>query len=146
MKKKIMAAALMSFLMVTVSVFAHHPAADIVDDAIYTMIEEAVAQTPHADLVFDDMGPTADVKTFDKTTKIRIDSIGTGTNMIVAIILNYASKLAGDVTIVIEYENFDEASEQSLEETGNPSGSANSWSEWGRPLLLTITQVLPTDM
>lgn len=36
--------------------FAHHPAADIVDPEIYAMIDENVADTPHADLTFDDMG------------------------------------------------------------------------------------------
>lgn len=40
----------------SVSAFAHHPAADIVDPEIYEMIDENVADTPHADLVFDDMG------------------------------------------------------------------------------------------
>lgn len=43
-------------LFVSVSAFAHHPAADIVDPEIYEMIDENVADTPHADLVFDDMG------------------------------------------------------------------------------------------
>lgn len=38
------------------SAFAHHPAADIVNPEIYAMIDENVADTPHADLVFDDMG------------------------------------------------------------------------------------------
>ena len=36
---------------------AHHPAADIVDPEIYAMIDENVSDTPHADLVLDDMGP-----------------------------------------------------------------------------------------
>lgn len=38
------------------SVFAHHPAADIVDPEVYEMIDANVADTPHADMVFDDMG------------------------------------------------------------------------------------------
>ena len=38
------------------SAFAHHPAADIVDPEVYEMIDENVADTPHADMVFDDMG------------------------------------------------------------------------------------------
>lgn len=42
------------------SAFAHHPAADIVDPEIYAMIDENVADTPHADLTFDDMGSNAD--------------------------------------------------------------------------------------
>ena len=40
----------------SVSTFAHHPAADIVDPEIYEMIDENVADTPHADMIFDDMG------------------------------------------------------------------------------------------
>ena len=43
-------------LFASVSAFAHHPAEDIVDPEIYAMIDENVADTPHADLVFDDMG------------------------------------------------------------------------------------------
>ena len=41
------------------SSFAHHPAADIVDADIYDMIDANVADTPHADLTFDDMGSDA---------------------------------------------------------------------------------------
>ena len=40
--------------------FAHHPAADIVPPEIYEMIDENVSDTPHADMVFDDMGRDAD--------------------------------------------------------------------------------------
>ena len=36
--------------------FAHHPAEDIVDPDIYAHIDEMVADTPHADLTFDEMG------------------------------------------------------------------------------------------
>lgn len=42
--------------MTTTSVLAHHPAADMVDPEIYEMIDANVADTPHADMVFDDMG------------------------------------------------------------------------------------------
>ncbi len=55
MKKTLLTTAL--FLsMAGTSVHAHHPAADIVDPEIYAMIDENVADTPHADLTFDDMG------------------------------------------------------------------------------------------
>ena len=37
-------------------VLAHHPAADIVDEEIYETIDSMVADTPHADLTFDEMG------------------------------------------------------------------------------------------
>ena len=35
---------------------AHHPAADIVDEDIYENIDSMVADTPHADMIFDEMG------------------------------------------------------------------------------------------
>jgi len=38
------------------SVFAHHPAAEMVDPVVYEMIDANVADSPHADMVFDDMG------------------------------------------------------------------------------------------
>lgn len=37
-------------------VYAHHPAADIVDEEIYAMIDALVADTPHAEMTFDEMG------------------------------------------------------------------------------------------
>ncbi|MEW5770036.1 MAG: hypothetical protein AB1831_06675 [Pseudomonadota bacterium] len=55
MKKAIQAIAIAS-LLTSFSAFAHHPAEDIVDPDIYEMIDENVADTPHADLDFTDMG------------------------------------------------------------------------------------------
>lgn len=43
-------------LLTSFSAFAHHPAADIVDEDIYEMIDENVADTPHAELDFTSMG------------------------------------------------------------------------------------------
>ena len=48
------------FAMTTTVAYAHHPAADIVDPEIYSMIDDNVADTPHADLVLDDMGSAMD--------------------------------------------------------------------------------------
>ena len=59
MKKSVLTGALFMSLAAT-SAFAHHPAADIVDPEIYAMIDENVADTPHADLTFDDMGSAMD--------------------------------------------------------------------------------------
>lgn len=41
---------------VTTNAFAHHPAADIVDEDIYAHIDSMVADTPHATLTFEEMG------------------------------------------------------------------------------------------
>ena len=55
MKNAIKVAVLTS-LLASFSAFAHHPAADIVDEDIYDMIDDNVADTPHADLDFSSMG------------------------------------------------------------------------------------------
>lgn len=59
MKKSVLISTLICAVS-SASAFAHHPAADIVDPEIYAMIDENVADTPHADLTFDDMGSNAD--------------------------------------------------------------------------------------
>jgi hypothetical protein len=38
------------------SVFAHHPAADAVDPEVYEMINENVADSPHDEMLVEDMG------------------------------------------------------------------------------------------
>ena len=58
MKKSLLTATIFMALAST-SAFAHHPAADIVDPDIYARIDENVSDTPHADMVFDDMGRDA---------------------------------------------------------------------------------------
>jgi hypothetical protein len=54
--KSILQAAVLTSLLASFSAFAHHPAEDIVDEDIYAMIDENVADTPHADLDFTSMG------------------------------------------------------------------------------------------
>lgn len=58
--KKLTSTAALFVTMAATSALAHHPAADIVDPEIYSMIDENVADTPHADLVLDDMGSAMD--------------------------------------------------------------------------------------
>ena len=55
MKKSFQIAACAA-LFASFAAFAHHPAADIVEEEIFDMIDENVADTPHADLDFSDMG------------------------------------------------------------------------------------------
>ena len=42
------------------NVFAHHPASEMVDADTYEMINENVADTPHVDMVADDLGSAMD--------------------------------------------------------------------------------------
>ena len=59
--KKLTFTTAMFMAMTATAAFAHHPAADIVDADTYAMIDENVADTPHADLVLDDMGSAMDM-------------------------------------------------------------------------------------
>ena len=75
--------------------WSHHPAADIVDPEIYAMIDSLVADTPHADLVFTDMGMG--------TTEIEVTagSIRAMESMIDDGLMDYALTLDGDVAVTI---------------------------------------------
>jgi len=54
--KSVLKVAVLTSLLASFSAFAHHPAADIVDEDIYEMIDDNVVDTPHADLDFSSMG------------------------------------------------------------------------------------------
>lgn len=54
--KSVLQAVLLTSLFASFSAFAHHPAADIVAEDIYIMIDANVADTPHALLDFTSMG------------------------------------------------------------------------------------------
>jgi len=53
---RVIKTAVLASLLASFSAFAHHPAEDIVDADTYEMIDENVADTPHADLDFTSMG------------------------------------------------------------------------------------------
>jgi hypothetical protein len=54
--KRLLTASALSLAIASAPAFSHHPAADIVDEDIYAMIDSMVADTPHADMTFDEMG------------------------------------------------------------------------------------------
>lgn len=54
--KRTIQAVLLASLFASLPAFAHHPAQEIVDELIYLMIDENVADTPHADLDVTSMG------------------------------------------------------------------------------------------
>jgi len=96
MRKLIQITALATLLSAPAA-FAHHPAADIVDPEIYAMIDSMVADTPHADLVFTDMG--------GGMTEITVTSrsLRTLENLIDDGMLEYAAMLDGDVDVAIDF-------------------------------------------
>ena len=79
--------------------FAHHPAADIVDEDIYEMIDSMVADTPHADLEFSDMGGGA------IETLVTARTLPVLENMIDDGLLEYAAMLDGDVEVGIDFND-----------------------------------------
>ena len=84
------------FALVAFPVIAHHPAADIVDEEIYAMIDEMVSDTPHAEMVFDDMG--GGMTQVDISAQVReLES------MIDDGLLSYTALLDGDVTLSIDF-------------------------------------------
>ena len=54
--KNVLKVAAIASLFASASAFAHHPAADVVDPETFEMIDENVADTPHADMTSDDIG------------------------------------------------------------------------------------------
>lgn len=97
--KKALHIATLAAALSSAAVFAHHPAADIVDEDIYVMIDSMVADTPHADLVFTDMGGGITEITLTTRTLTSLE------NMIDDGLLDYASMLDGDVEIGIDLSN-----------------------------------------
>lgn len=86
----------LTLLFLSTTLWAHHPAADIVDPEIYAMIDSLVADTPHADLVFSDMGMgSTDIE-------ITANSIRTLESMIDEGLMDFALTLDGDVSLSVQ--------------------------------------------
>ncbi len=98
MRKYLVSAALGAVL-AGAPVLAHHAAEGIIDEEIYAMIDAMVADTPHAQLDFSDMG--ADMTEITVSTR----SVRDVENMIDDGLLDYAAMLDGDVTLVIEFDD-----------------------------------------
>lgn len=97
--KSVLQVAAVATLLTATSAFAHHPAADIVDEEIYVMIDSMVADTPHADLVFTDMG--------DGMTDITLTTrdLTSLENMIDDGLLDYVSMLDGELGVGIDFND-----------------------------------------
>ncbi|MDX2452315.1 hypothetical protein [Desulfosarcina sp.] len=86
-------------LLATVSAFAHHPTADILDAEIYDMIDSMVADTPHAELDFDDSQSGMVETTITTRTARSLES------MMSDGLLTTISLLDGDVSVSIEFDD-----------------------------------------
>lgn len=137
--KKITVALAVCFLLIPVLTYAHHPAADIVDEEIYAMIDEMVADTPHAELEFDEMGDVT-------TTTITTDTVSAAEDLIDEGLLADISLLDGNVTVSIEFLPVADVDsmEVSLSKWDRGNGKNKrkdlKWSEWGGPVKITVVQ------
>ena len=97
--KRVLHIAAFAAALITASAFAHHPAADIVDEEIYEMIDSLVADSPHADLDLTDMGGGMTEITLTTRTLTSLE------NMVDDGLLDYASMLDGDVEVAIDFND-----------------------------------------
>ena len=138
--KKITVVLVACFLLIPFLTFAHHPAADIVDEEIYAMIDEMVSDTPHAELEFIDMGNNTEM------TIITTDTVSAAEDLIDEGLLADISLLDGEVTILIEFITEEEIDSMKLNSSTIDRGSDKNerkkqkWSEWGRPVEITVVQ------
>ena len=89
-----------ALLLSSTLLYAHHPAADIVDEEIYERIDSMVADTPHATLTFDAMGGGM------TETTVTADSMRVFEDLIVRDdLLEYVELLDGVVDVSISFDN-----------------------------------------
>ena len=84
----------------TAPTVAHHGSDGMVDDEVYSMIDDMVSNTPHATLEFDD-----DMGGDTTETTVSTRSVRDAENLIDDGLLEYASMLDGDVTLIIEFDD-----------------------------------------
>lgn len=140
---KMLSMALVLVVSFALTAVAHHPAEDMVDDEIYDEISLMVADTPHAELEFEEDDEMAEMT-------IDIEDVGSTDDLIDDGLLDDISLLDGEVTVTITFpeEAEDISILRSVESmSGNNNGpKANfdkKWSEWGRPVQIHILQIKP---
>lgn len=90
----------LALLVASTNLYAHHPAADIVDAEIYEQIDSMVADTPHATLTFDEMGGGM------TETTVTTDSVSDLETLIVQDdLLEYVELLDGVVDVSLSFND-----------------------------------------
>lgn len=97
---KIFKLSVIALLLGSANAYAHHPAADIVDEEIYQEIDDMVSDTPHATLTFDEMGGGM------TETTITTDSVSNLETLIVQDdLLEYIELLDGVVDVDLSFND-----------------------------------------
>jgi hypothetical protein len=96
MQSKLTAGAFLLTLTLALPVVAHHMAEGIVDEEIYEMIDAMVADTPHGDMTFEDLG--------GGMTEIGIVTrVPDLERMVADGLMDYVAMLDGDVIMTIDF-------------------------------------------
>ena len=82
------------------NLYAHHPAADIVDEEIYEMIDSMVEDTPHATLTFDEMGGGMTETTVTTDSLARFETLIVNDDL-----LEYVELLDGAVDVSLSFND-----------------------------------------
>jgi hypothetical protein len=96
--KKIILAGIVMMALMALPAYAHHPAEGIVDEEVYAMIDEMVADTPHATIEFDEDMGTSETTITTRTPRELENLIEDG-------LLTYLGMLDGDVWVTIDFED-----------------------------------------
>jgi len=90
--KKLLQALLFSTVIASVPAFAHHAAEGVVDDDVYAMIDDLLADSAHADMTIDDLA----------NMEITTRSVSQMENLIDDGLLDYSAMLDATVTITFD--------------------------------------------
>ena len=99
MKNKIKLTTL-AMLLAGTSAHAHHPAADIVDEEVYEMIDLMVEDTPHATMTFDEMGGGMTETTVTAESLSDFETLVADENL-----LEYVEQLDGVVDVSLSFND-----------------------------------------
>ena len=107
-----------ALLLSSTNLYAHHPAADMVDEDIYAMIDSMVEDTPHATLTFDEeMGSSGITE-----TTITLDSVGDLESLILRDdMLEYIELLDGEVDLSITFNEDGSVTVNIIQDDYDPS-------------------------
>ena len=89
-----------ALLLASTNLYAHHPAADIVDEEIYATIDSMVADTPHASLTFEEMGAGMTETTVTVDTLDEFETLVTEEGL-----LEYVEVLDGVVDVDLSFND-----------------------------------------
>lgn len=99
MKNKIKLTTL-AMLLAGTSAHAHHPAADIVDEEVYEMIDLMVEDTPHATMTLDEMGGGMTETTVTADSLSDFETLVEDENL-----LEYVEQLDGVVDVSLSFND-----------------------------------------